>query len=59
MEEKQITTDLLSIIIGTSIKKSKIAYKRENAHRQKREQKAAHPRAMLSFKIAEFANFMI
>ena len=26
-------------------------------HRQKREQKAAHPRAMLSFKIAEFAKF--
>ena len=28
-------------------------------YRQKKEQKAAHPRAMLSFKIAEFANFMI
>ena len=28
-------------------------------HRQKREQIAAHPRAMMSFKIAEFENFMI
>ena len=28
-------------------------------HRQKREQETAHPRAMLSFEIAEFANFMI
>ena len=32
---------------------------KNRVHRQKREQKAAHPRAMLSFKIAEFANFMI
>ena len=27
-------------------------------HRQKREQKAAHPRAMLNFKVAEFEKFI-
>ena len=32
---------------------------RLSKHRQKREQKAARPRAMLNFKVAEFANFIM
>ena len=28
-------------------------------HREKKEQKAAHPRAMLNFKVAEFANSIL
>ena len=44
---------------GKTILEQLVCTKSFTGHRQKREQKAAHPRAMLSFKTAEFANLII
>ena len=56
----EAAAQIIQILIMYKVIFTTVCKKKPNcACTEKREQKAAHPRAMLSFKIAEFANSMI